>query len=78
MTIIVKNREQALEAAKAQALSTFDFYAKDTKDSDWLIKNTSTKCDCGETQAVSVIYFDADGNQHEGFAGYCESCGEDY
>lgn len=70
-TPIFKNEEDALTDAKNQAC--YNWEEKDPK--DFLIRDTSCNCECGETAAIRVVYFDQNNEQHFGLSGIC-NCGQ--
>ena len=74
---IYKTEAQAILAAKKECLESFEFNVDQTTKDQWLITNESCQCDCGQTPAVHVTFFDSEDNQHYAMAGYCDMCGED-
>lgn len=76
-TPIYTSRDQAITAAKIRALSNLPITTDQTNEDQWLVKDTSCNCNCGETNAVRVTFFDDENDkQYDGIAGYCDACGK--
>lgn len=73
---ICKTREAAIEAAKQECIKRAGAESLPIPESAWQIRDTSTHCGCGETEAVDVTLF-LDFEQHGTYVGICSYCGEE-